>query len=324
MKSGGEVNRRVGVLGAGEIVRSHHLPVLLAAGIDVAWVADPSPLARRLARQRFGITTLSLDDTWSRLDQVDAVLLAAPVGRRAEHHERLAECGTAVYLEKPIARSVIELDDLIARYEGSRVTCGFQRRSFANVGVLRSLLSELPVGPVRRIELHEGGRTMATGTSADFRDDVAAAGGGILTDLGCHGLDTIDQLVGLDAAVVEDQQMVVDEGVERDASIRLRAGDIDVIIELSWLRDIDSCVRVICEQGIITSPARMMGGVHVETAGAAERSLLGRGAQNPTQGFWDAWCHALRLPGSAIDYSLPTSRSVVRITEEIYRAAGLR
>lgn len=324
MKRGGEGRRRVGALGAGEIVRSHHLPLLLAAGVDVAWVADPSPLAKRLAHRLFGIPTLSLDDAWSRLDQVDAVLLAAPVGRRAEHHDRLADCGTPVYLEKPIARSLIELDDLAARYAGSRVTCGFQRRSFANVGVLRSLLTELPVGTVRRIELHEGGRTMATGTSADFRDDVTAAGGGILTDLGCHGLDMIDQLVGLDAAVVEDQELVVDHGVERDATISLRTGDVEVSIELTWLRDIDSCVRVICDQGVITSPTRMLGGVDIETGGTRTRSLLGKDAQNPTQGFWDVWCHALQLPGSDIDYSLPTSRAVVRITDEIYRAAGLR
>lgn len=324
MRRGGEVNRRVGVLGAGEIVRSHHLPVLLASSVEVAWVADPSPLAKRLARRRFGIPTLTLDDAWSHLDQVDAVLLAAPLGRRAEHHERLASSGTAVYIEKPIARSVIELDGLMAWYEGSRVTCGFQRRSFANVGVLRTLLTELPVGPVRRIELHEGGRTMATGTSSDFRDDLAAAGGGVLTDLGCHGLDTIDQLVGLNAAVVVDQELVVDEGVERDASIRVRAGEVDVIVDLSWLRDIESCVRVICEDGVITSSARLLGGVHVETAGAEVRSLLGQGAQNPTQGFWDTWCHALRLPGSGIDYSLRSSRAVIRLTEEIYQAAGLR
>jgi hypothetical protein len=73
-------------------------------------------------------------------------------------------------------------------------------------------------------------------------------------------------------------------------------------MELSWLRGIDSCVRVICEQGIITSPARMLGGVHIETA----------------------WCETLPLPGSAVDYSLRTSRAVVGITGEIYQAAGLR
>lgn len=324
MKRDAEVSRRVGVLGAGEIVRSHHLPVLLAAGIEVAWVADPSPLARRRGQMRFGIPTLSLDDAWSRLNQVDAVLLAAPVGRRAEHHERLADSGTAVYLEKPIARSVSELDDLIDRYQGSRVTCGFQRRSFANVGVLRALLAELPVGPVRRIELHEGGRTMATGASLDFRDDLEAAGGGILTDLGCHGLDTIDQLVGLDNAVVEDQELVIDAGVERDASIRIRTGGIEVVVELSWLRELDSGVRIICEDGVITSPARMLGGVHINTPGGEVRSLLGQGALNPTQGFWDVWCHALRLPGSAIDYSLTSSQTVVHLTEQIYRAAGLQ
>jgi predicted dehydrogenase len=236
----------------------------------------------------------------------------------------LARSGTAVYLEKPIARSLAELEHLIARYDQSHVICGFQRRSFANVRLLRSLLADRPVGAVRRIELCEGGRTMATGTESDFRDDPAVAGGGILTDLGCHGLDTIDQLVGLDTAVVEEQKLVVDEGVERDASIRLRAGEIDIVFELTWLRDLDSCLRVICDDGVITSPARMLGGVDVVTADTGVRTYLGPGAQNPAQGFWDTWCHALRLPGSDVDYSLTSSRAVVRITEQIYRAAGLR
>jgi predicted dehydrogenase len=317
--------KRVGILGAGEIVRSHHLPVLLAAGVKVAWVADPSTYALSQTRARFQTPTLSIEAAWADLDNVDAVLLAAPVGFRLEHHERLAQSRTSVYLEKPIARTVQELDELILLYGDSRVTCGFQRRAFANVVQLRALLRTLPVGPVKRIELSEGSRTLATGTSSDFRDDVGAAGGGILTDLGCHGLDVIDQLIGLHDAAVVDQTMIVDEGLERDVSVQIRAGAIDVAMELSWLRDCSSGLRIVCENGTISSPAKLLGGIRIEPLNGPHCEVSSVGTQNLSQAFWDVWSHALwPQHDHSVDYSLPTTRSVLSITDSIYRLAGLR
>lgn len=324
MKSTAGPAKRVGVIGAGEVVRSHHIPVLIASGVDVAWVADPASSAARISTRRFGVPALSIDDALDQLHNVDAVLLAAPVGRRDGHHKHLSRSGVAVYIEKPIARGVSELDHLIAAYGTSRVTCGFQRRSFANVAEVQRLISENSLGAVRKIELHEGGRTLATGTPSEFRDDVSVAGGGVLTDLGCHGLDTIGQLVDLTNAVVSDHVLIVDDLLDRDARVLMQAGDVDIEVVVSWLRDIEGRLKITFDNGTVTTAARMLGPVVVETSAGSRTSTPPVGSMNASQGFWNAWCHNLGLPGSGIDYSLPTARSVVRIIDDVYRAAGLR
>lgn len=315
---------RVGIVGGGSIVIDHHLPLLRAAGVDVVWVADPSPSARQLCKWRFGVDSIVPERAWESLDAVDVVLLAIPVGVRDEPHHHLASSGVTVYLEKPIARSSAELDHLIEAYGDSRVVCGFQRRSLAGKAAISRFLDERPLGEIRRVTLHEGARTRATGSSQGFRDDRALSGGGVLTDLGCHGLDLLDQTVGLTDAVIERQDLWIDDGIDRDVSLTLRANGIEVDIRLSWASDIENEFAIECEDGILTTAPRLTGPVDLQPGPIGwATDPRPPGSVNMTQGFWDVWASALRRPSTIADYSLDSARAVVQLTERIYRDAGL-
>jgi predicted dehydrogenase len=82
---------------------------------------------------------------------------------------------------------------------------------------------------------------MATGTSSTFRDKPELSGGGVLIDLGCHGIDLAFQITGADSAHVLSQCLVFDGEVDRDVTLRAEltgpAQTVELLVELSWLRD---------------------------------------------------------------------------------------
>jgi predicted dehydrogenase len=82
---------------------------------------------------------------------------------------------------------------------------------------------------------------MATGTSSDFRDDPELSGGGVLIDLGSHGIDLAFQVTGASSADIQSQCFLFDHGVDRDVTLRaLMTGapePVELLVELSWLRE---------------------------------------------------------------------------------------
>src|SRR5204863_1934413 len=62
-------------------------------------------------------------------------------------------------------------------------------------------------------------------------------------DLGTHALDLIYLLTGTDQAAVLDQEILLDEGTDRDVRLRLAFGDVEVDVMLSWLRNLGTTLR---------------------------------------------------------------------------------
>jgi predicted dehydrogenase len=109
---------RIGVIGLGywgpNIVRVlHDVPES-----EVAWICDAreDALARVTRRYPAACATTTYEDVL-RDDTVDAVVIATPV---ATHHDLAAaalDAGKHVFVEKPLAASVAEADDLVRRAE---------------------------------------------------------------------------------------------------------------------------------------------------------------------------------------------------------------
>ena len=98
----------LGVIGAGEIVRSAHLPAMLAlSGARVDWIVDRDERKARTLARSFGIRHVALPRDLTALPPADAVLIAVPYGVRAPMYEALCP-RSALYVEKPFARTVEE------------------------------------------------------------------------------------------------------------------------------------------------------------------------------------------------------------------------
>ncbi len=111
---------RFGLAGTGSWARSTHAPAIAATPgvtLDAIWGRDAAA-ASSLAAE-YGAT--AFEDFGAFLGAVDAVTFAVPPHVQAPLATRAAEAGRHVLLEKPIALSVDDADQLVAAVESSGV-----------------------------------------------------------------------------------------------------------------------------------------------------------------------------------------------------------
>lgn len=278
---------RIGIVGAGSIVRSHHLPVLRnMPGVEVAWVADADPSARRRVSRMHGVSGVEHPRGLAR---ADAILIATPVGAREDAYEHARQGSQTVYLEKPVARTVSELDVVCEHFGGRRVVAGYQRRMYSQFAALGALIRSRELGAVESIVVREGARTTATNVDASFRDDVTVAGGGVLMDLGCHAIDLVQHLIPIEEIRVVQADAVMDELIDREVHIvaELTSGmrPVTIDVALSWLRPIGDRFEVRFEHGSATTSSRPGSPLTLSTGATID----GSGAGSPSAAFAACW-----------------------------------
>ena len=179
---------RVGVLGAGTIAFNCHLPVLLnSAQASVAWVADRDSAKARSVARCFDVRHAELPDDVRQWPEADVVLVTVPYGARAPLYPGLSQRFPAIYVEKPLARSVAEHDRWCALWPDARFACGYQRRAAGSIRALREIVRTRLFGRLCGMRVEIGGPGIKT--AGRYSSDLAMAGGGILMEVGVHPLD---------------------------------------------------------------------------------------------------------------------------------------
>jgi predicted dehydrogenase len=156
-------------------------------GVKLSAVADPSPDARRQIAMHLHVPAFA--DWRDLLGEVDLVSVCSPASTHAEIVRAFLSTGAHVLVEKPIATTLHEADELVRlAYDMGRVlTVGHQERFvFAQSGLLD--FDDTPVS----VECVRAGPW--TGRGADV---------GVVLDLMIHDLDLVHQLVPGAVADVE-------------------------------------------------------------------------------------------------------------------------
>jgi predicted dehydrogenase len=206
----------IGIVGAGEITRRVHLPVLSnIPDVRIAWLYDRRPDASQSLAKSYGLTALHSIAAQA-LPPCDIALLAIPVDGRAEYLQRFATRGTAVFCEKPFARSAAEHSRFAAEFSPHELACGYMRRFFRSALLLRRIVAEGMFGQLESIDISEGNRSQGSGVDASFLDDPRlGAARGVLTDLGSHTIDMALYLTAAGGFEVQSCVRVLDDGVDR-------------------------------------------------------------------------------------------------------------
>jgi predicted dehydrogenase len=190
---------KAAVIGAGTFGRHHAGKYQAMPGVELYALADPNPEVRLKASAGYGVPAVA--DWRDLLGKVDLVSVCSPAVTHAAIVRAFLNAGAHVLVEKPLATTVEEADELVAlaAITGKVLTVGHQERFvFARTGLLG--LSEAPL----EISCWRHGPWTGRG------DDVSA-----VLDLMIHDLDLVHALVpGAVSAV--DAEGIVQYGPHAD------------------------------------------------------------------------------------------------------------
>lgn len=191
----------VALLGYGAIGAEHAAAVTATAGLRLVGVADNDP-ARREAATSAWPGTRAYPDARALLDDpdVDVVVVSTPPDSHARWAADVLAAGKHVVVEKPMALTARECDDLLAAGADAGLTVSvYQNRRFdPDYRIIKSAVDSGLIGEVFHVEAFVGGY----GHPCNFWHSDASVSGGALFDWGSHIIDQILDLMPGDVDTV--------------------------------------------------------------------------------------------------------------------------
>jgi predicted dehydrogenase/threonine dehydrogenase-like Zn-dependent dehydrogenase len=187
-----EGGRSVGMIGAGSYSQRVLVPALRKAGFRLTAVASARGLSARAAERRFGFGRSTTPEDLLVSDDVDVAAIATRHSSHASLAAAALRNGKAVFLEKPPALNLAELDmlkDVVAE-NGQPLVVGFNRRHAPTAQALRRHVA------ARGDPVHILYRINAGPLAADHWLNDLDEGGGRLVGEGCHFVDFVCWFVG--------------------------------------------------------------------------------------------------------------------------------
>jgi len=183
---------RIGIVGCGRVTTEWHLPAL--AGLDEAVVVAVADLDRGRAdavARRFGVPAAqSSAEALIAEGGAEAVAVCVPAREHTAVARMALEAGLHVLVEKPLALSVPEADELIRLAEASAgsAAVGFNLRHHRLVRRAREAVRAGAVGSVSLVSSTFASASRRVPEVAEWRKR-RALGGGVVLDQAIHHFD---------------------------------------------------------------------------------------------------------------------------------------
>ena len=311
---------RIAMVGCGAVAERGHLPAITKSeGCHISLLVDSTRQRADELASKFDVenTSTAYEDI---AGLADAAVVAVPHNLHAEVTTALLRRGLDVLVEKPMATTVAECQQMIAAAEqhGRILTVGHMRRFLHNARLARWVVQAGVLGPIKSFDFHEGNVYNWPVQSASFFN-TETAGGGVLVDAGAHVLDLLLWWFG----EVEEIEYRDDNfgGVEADCLLRLEtASGIPGTVGLSRTRDLRNTVIVYGENATLEVHLRQNWAIIHSTDGSV--GLNGLGADSTTiegtpQGFSDLFEVQIEDFLGAIRDGRPPTVSGVEATQTV-------
>jgi myo-inositol 2-dehydrogenase / D-chiro-inositol 1-dehydrogenase len=179
---------KVGIIGSGFQADIHAASFqIMPEAAEVVAIASPTPGHAQALAARFGIARVFVDyrDMLKERD-VEMVTIASPNHLHAEMTRHCAEAGKHVVCEKPLCLSLEEADDMIdvCRRKGVLLMYGEELLFVPKYLKAKSMADEGAFGRLHLVKQSE----RHSGPHSPWFWDVERSGGGVLMDMGCHGI----------------------------------------------------------------------------------------------------------------------------------------
>jgi predicted dehydrogenase len=191
---------RIGLVGAGAIMRLSHAPTILRSpDAKLAAVFDvDAPRAEAIAKD-FGAARHTTNlKALVEGDDIDAVIVATPNVHHPEAVLAAAAAGKHVLCEKPLAIDVASAKKMVEACAAGNLVLqvGFNQRFWAQVQIAKSLIDSGLIGEVHAFRSVYSERWNVYPATTRYRYDLKASGGATIIDLTIHRIDLIRYLLG--------------------------------------------------------------------------------------------------------------------------------
>lgn len=181
----------MGIIGAGNFTGAVILPSLSKNGSKVKYIASAGGLSAKILAKKFNVEFATTDFNEILNDEdVNTVLITTRHGSHAYFTLEALKKGKHVFVEKPLALSLEDLDKIAeAKAEtGKSVVVGFNRRFSPHMEKIRKMVGGVPSNFIC---------TMNAGfIPADFWLHDIESGGGRIIGEACHYIDLLVYLTG--------------------------------------------------------------------------------------------------------------------------------
>lgn len=187
---------RLGIVGVG-VGASEILPALESIPeIDLVAGADTNSRVRDVFAERFKVPAYESIEALCSDPQVDAVWVSTPNRYHSSHTVIAADHGKHVIVEKPMAVTLAEAEEMIAAAErnGIKLLCGHTQSYSPAVREMLKIIRSGRLGKVQAIHIMAYTDWMLSPRSEEELD--LAQGGGIPFRQGPHQVDTVRLLAG--------------------------------------------------------------------------------------------------------------------------------
>ena len=195
---------RWGILGAGGIADRRTMPGMqMAEHAEIAAVMEVDPAQAERLRAKYGARrAYSDEEALVRDAEIDAVYIASPVSCHARQVRLAADCGKHILVEKPLAMTAREGEEVIAhcREKGVKIAAGLMMRFGTHVRAMRRAIAEGKIGSV--VSCFAQFTCWYPDIAGAWRQTRAGGGGGALMDMGVHCVDLIRYVTGQDVRQV--------------------------------------------------------------------------------------------------------------------------
>jgi myo-inositol 2-dehydrogenase / D-chiro-inositol 1-dehydrogenase len=193
---------RVGIIGCGWFAQAVHLPNLRCLpGVELIAFAEPDPDRRQEASRCVPAAVACADyRDLLKIRDLDAVVVSVPTALHAEVAIAAMQLGKHLYLEKPIATSLEEADQVMSAWKQAGVVgmVGFNYRFNALHQAARLQIQAGKIGPIVGVRSVFSTPMRAMPAWKQTRSD----GGGVLLDLASHHIDLVRFLFQQDVLMV--------------------------------------------------------------------------------------------------------------------------
>lgn len=190
---------RWGVIGAGGIADRRTIPgMMMAKNAELVAVMDLNAELTESIRAKYNAKrAYTSEEKLLKDPEVDAVYIATPIVCHARQAKLAADYGKHILIEKPLAMSSEEGEDVLkyCSEKGVQIAAGFMMRFGSHVMSMKKAVAEGKIG------------TLVSGYSqftlwlpyepGNWRQVKAKAGGGAMMDLAVHCIDLMEYISGM-------------------------------------------------------------------------------------------------------------------------------